>query len=98
MNTTNLAVRDYLLGLQRRIVTALEAEDGGAFITDHWRREPGGKTSAPETPAASSPQGEAPALGRPGVGLEGEGLSRLIEGGRVLELSLIHISEPTRPY
>ena len=60
MDTTNKAVRDYLLDLQRRIVEALEAEDGGAFITDHWQREPGGK-------------------------LEGEGLSRLIEGGRVLE-------------
>ena len=43
MDTTNHAVREYLLDLQRRIVAALEAEDGGAFITDHWRREPGGK-------------------------------------------------------
>jgi len=35
LNTTNLAVRDYLLGLQRRIVTAFEAEDGGVFRSDN---------------------------------------------------------------
>jgi coproporphyrinogen III oxidase len=58
MNTQ--AVRAYLLGLQGRIVEAMEAEDGTPFITDHWVREPGGK-------------------------LEGEGLSRLLEGGSLLE-------------
>ncbi len=42
MSTTE-AVRDYLLGLQDRIVAAIEAEDGQAFITDAWQREPGGK-------------------------------------------------------
>ena len=41
MDTTE--VRSYLLGLQTRIIAALEAEDGHAFITDHWVREPGGK-------------------------------------------------------
>jgi coproporphyrinogen III oxidase len=35
-------VRDYLLGLQSRIVSALEAEDGTPFLRDHWQREPGG--------------------------------------------------------
>ena len=35
------AVRAYLLGLQARIVDAIEAEDGGGFVTDAWRREPG---------------------------------------------------------
>ena len=58
MNTA--AVRDYLLGLQARIVGALEAEGGDSFGIDRWSREPGGK-------------------------LEGEGLSRLVEGGGVLE-------------
>jgi len=58
MNTQ--AVRDYLLDLQSRIVSAMEAQDGGRFIGDGWTREPGGK-------------------------LEGEGLSRLIEGGALLE-------------
>ncbi len=54
------AVRDYLLGLQGRIVAALETEGGDAFITDRWSREPGGA-------------------------LEGEGISRLVEGGVLLE-------------
>ena len=37
-------VREYLLGLQQRIVTALEAEDGqGVFIRDEWKKPPGEK-------------------------------------------------------
>jgi coproporphyrinogen III oxidase len=39
--TPTLAVRDYLLGLQSRIVDAVEREDGAPFITDAWQREPG---------------------------------------------------------
>ena len=35
-------VRDYLLGLQQRIVGAFEAEDGKAFLSDGWTRPPGG--------------------------------------------------------
>jgi coproporphyrinogen III oxidase len=54
------AVRDHLLGLQARIVAALEAEGGDAFLADAWSREPGGK-------------------------LAGDGISRLVEGGRLLE-------------
>ncbi len=53
-------VRDYLLGLQERIVKAMEGEEGSPFMSDRWVREPGGK-------------------------LEGEGLSRLLEGGALLE-------------
>lgn len=41
MNTQ--AVRDYLLGLQRDIVGALERIDGQSFISDGWEREPGGR-------------------------------------------------------
>ena len=41
MNTD--AVRAYLLGLQDRIVDAMESADGQPFITDEWQREPGGK-------------------------------------------------------
>jgi coproporphyrinogen III oxidase len=37
------AVRHYLLGLQDRIIDALQAEDGHAFLTDGWTREPGGR-------------------------------------------------------
>jgi len=36
-------VRDYLLGLQSRIVSAFEAEDGKAFLADRWQRPAGGK-------------------------------------------------------
>ncbi len=68
-------VRDYLLGLQARIVAATEAESGEAFLTDAWQREPGGK-------------------------LEGDGLSRLIEGGRLLErggCNFSHVKGQTLP-
>jgi coproporphyrinogen III oxidase len=34
-------VRDYLRGLQQRIVEALQAEDGKPFISDGWTRAPG---------------------------------------------------------
>ena len=35
-------VREYLLGLQQRIVAAVEALDGKAFIRDDWKRPEGG--------------------------------------------------------
>ncbi len=35
------AVRDYLLGLQQRIIGALQAADGKPFVTDAWVRAPG---------------------------------------------------------
>ncbi len=53
-------VRDYLLGLQDRILAAMEAEGGDRFIADAWTR-PGGER------------------------LQGDGLSRLVEGGTLLE-------------
>ncbi len=37
------AVRAYLLGLQGHIVASFQAEDGKAFISDGWTREPGGR-------------------------------------------------------
>jgi len=37
-----VAVREYLLGLQRRIVAGLEAIDGQSFRTDAWQRPEGG--------------------------------------------------------
>jgi len=36
-------VRDYLLGLQGRIVDAMQAADGKTFMRDGWTREPGGR-------------------------------------------------------
>jgi coproporphyrinogen III oxidase len=35
------AVRDYLLGLQQRIVSAIEAVDGTTFLRDPWQKVPG---------------------------------------------------------
>lgn len=43
MTIHTLAVREYLLGLQQRIVSALEQADGQPFISDGWEREPGGR-------------------------------------------------------
>ncbi|WP_425257928.1 oxygen-dependent coproporphyrinogen oxidase [Rubrivivax sp. RP6-9] len=37
------AVRTYLLGLQGHIVATFQAEDGKAFVSDGWTREPGGR-------------------------------------------------------
>ena len=39
-NMNTQAVRDYLLDLQLRIVTALEAVDGNPFLSDGWTRDP----------------------------------------------------------
>jgi coproporphyrinogen III oxidase len=36
-------VRDYLLGLQSRIVQAIQREDGQPFLLDEWQRPAGGK-------------------------------------------------------
>ena len=40
---TMQVVRDYLLGLQQSIVAALEAADGGVFLSDGWQRPAGGR-------------------------------------------------------
>ena len=40
--TDPAAVRDYLLGLQERIVARMEALDGGRFLRDEWTRPEGG--------------------------------------------------------
>jgi coproporphyrinogen III oxidase len=40
MSVETAQVRAYLLGLQDRIVQALQAEDGHAFISDHWHKGP----------------------------------------------------------
>jgi coproporphyrinogen III oxidase len=43
MSLDTTPVRDYLLGLQQRIVGALQAEDGKPFLSDGWTRPPGGR-------------------------------------------------------
>ncbi|CAL60762.1 coproporphyrinogen III oxidase, aerobic (Coproporphyrinogenase) (Coprogen oxidase) [Herminiimonas arsenicoxydans] len=40
--SSSSAVKEYLLGLQQRIVSALEEVDGQAFGTDSWERPEGG--------------------------------------------------------
>ncbi|OZI74348.1 oxygen-dependent coproporphyrinogen oxidase [Bordetella genomosp. 12] len=60
------AVKHYLLGLQDRIVSALEAAGGDPLRSDHWERPEGGG-----------------------------GLSRLIEGGRLLERGGVLFSHVT---
>lgn len=73
---TVAAVRAYLLGLQQRIVDALEAEDPqGRFIRDEWRKPPGER-------------------------LQGEGVTRLVEGGVLLErggIGFSHVRGPALP-
>ena len=50
------AVRAYLMGLQDRICSALEEEDGlGSFLEDRWAREadpPAGPKAAADRPAS----------------------------------------------
>jgi len=68
-------VRTYLLGLQQRIVEALEAAGGEPFLRDAWVR---------------------PAEGP----LTGDGLTRLIEGGALLErggCNFSHVAGRTLP-
>ena len=43
MSLTTPLVRAYLLDLQQRIVSGLEALDGSAFASDPWQRDPGGR-------------------------------------------------------
>jgi coproporphyrinogen III oxidase len=56
-------VKSWLLGLQQRIVDALEAVDGKAFLREEWQRPEGGG-----------------------------GISRLVEGGNVLERGGVNFS------
>jgi coproporphyrinogen III oxidase len=68
-------VRDYFLGLQDRIISALEREGGQHFVTDAWTRDPSGR-------------------------LQGDGVSRLIEGGDLLErggCNFSHVRGPQLP-
>ena len=90
MTTRTEAVKAYLLDLQDRICAALEAEDGGThFVEDAWTRTAGGggRTRVIENGAV---------IEKGGVNFShvfGSGLPPSASA-----LSLIHISEPTRPY
>lgn len=43
MTINTQRVREYLLDLQSRIVSALQKADGNEFLSDGWTREPGGR-------------------------------------------------------
>ena len=60
------AVREYLAGLQDRIVTQVEALDGGRFLRDEWTRAEGGG-----------------------------GVTRLLEGGELMERAGVGFSHVT---
>ena len=60
------AVREYLVGLQARVVAALEALDGRKFVKDEWQRPEGGG-----------------------------GISRMLEGGEILERGGVGFSHVT---
>jgi len=75
-------VRDYLIGLQDRICTALEAEDGGAvFLIDDWSRDHQEQDTA-------EPSGQGPSLG-------GGGRTRVMTGGSVFEQAGVNFSHVT---
>ena len=93
MNTeiTPNAIKTYLLDLQTRIVTAMEALETQAFRTDTWER------SSPVSPQS----GGSPEEGhKAGAALHGGGISRLIEDGKVLErggVNFSHVMGQTLP-
>jgi coproporphyrinogen III oxidase len=66
MSADAAAVREYLVGLQGRIVERFEALDGGRFLRDEWKREEGGG-----------------------------GITRIIEGGQLLERGGVGFSHVT---
>lgn len=91
---SSTAVADYLRGLQRRIVDALQSLETRAFVNDEWQRDPTPSSSAPSAPPA-------PAAGVPGAtpvsmlapALRGGGITRIVEDGTVFERAGIGFSE-----
>ena len=93
MNTeiTPDAIKTYLLDLQTRIVTAMEALETQPFRTDTWER------SSPLSPQS----GGSPREGdKAAAALHGGGISRVIEDGKVLErggVNFSHVMGQTLP-
>jgi coproporphyrinogen III oxidase len=87
MDTTT--VRDYLTGLQNRIVSALESFDGKPFLRDAWGRGP---SVRPYAHAVNSlpPEGAGAALER-----SGGGASCVIEEGNFFERGGVNFSHVT---
>ncbi len=68
-------VRDYLLGLQDRIIQTTQSLEDAPFITDAWTRAPAER-------------------------LQGDGVSRLVEGGSLIErggCNFSHVRGPSLP-
>ncbi|MES2887250.1 MAG: oxygen-dependent coproporphyrinogen oxidase [Pseudomonadota bacterium] len=68
-------VRDYLLGLQDRIINAVQSLETQPFLTDRWTRAPEER-------------------------LQGDGVSRLVEGGTLMErggCNFSHVRGPSLP-
>jgi coproporphyrinogen III oxidase len=81
-------VRDYLSGLQQRIVAALETFDGKPFRRDSWGR---GNLTPPHAHVRSlPPEGAAAALER-----SGGGTAILIEDGNLFERGGVNFSHVT---
>ena len=93
MNTeiTPDAIKTYLLDLQTRIVTAMEALETQPFRTDTWER------SSPLSPQSGGTPKEAD---KAAAALHGGGISRVIEDGKVLErggVNFSHVMGQTLP-
>ncbi|MBM3346190.1 MAG: oxygen-dependent coproporphyrinogen oxidase [Betaproteobacteria bacterium] len=71
-------VRDWLAGLQDRIVAGLEALDGNAFRVDRWQRGAGGENGGCGGAGNDPASGALSSLG-------GGGDSRIIEEGNLFE-------------
>ena len=83
------AVRDYLLGLQERICTKLENEDGQAdFLKDDWSRVQDEKQAVIKGEEQSDEGQGSPALG-------GGGRSRVLSHGAVFEQAGVNFSHVT---
>ena len=71
-------VREYLLGLQQRIVAELERLDGARFAEDRWDRS---SDSTCGKGAHAADAADAPA----GAKLAGSGITRILEQGQLFE-------------
>ncbi|HRO59954.1 MAG TPA: oxygen-dependent coproporphyrinogen oxidase [Burkholderiaceae bacterium] len=93
------AVRDYLSGLQQRIVDRLEAfegPDGARFLRDAWQRPGPGEPGESVDDARNAGDSRAAAARQPdaaGAALGGGGLTMVIENGKVFERGAVLFSQ-----
>ena len=84
-------VREYLVGLQQRIVTELERLDGRRFGEDRWER------SASESAGnkAADGSGNSAGNGPDNSALAGSGITRILEEGQLFERAGVGFSQVT---